>query len=97
MKFNKGKCQILPQGSNNLRHQYALAAGQLESGSAKKDIRVLVDSRLTVNEKCIITAKKANNILDCIRQTITRRLVEVILALCSSLVRHIWTAVSSSA
>ncbi|KAK4825245.1 LOW QUALITY PROTEIN: hypothetical protein QYF61_025644 [Mycteria americana] len=87
MKFDKGKCQVLPLGNNNLRHQYTLAAGQLESSSAEKDVRVLVDSKLTVNEKCIITTKNANSILSCIRQTIARRLGEVILALYSSLTR----------
>lgn len=96
MKFDKGKCHILSLGNNNPRHQYTLAAGQLESSSAEKDIRVLVGSKLTVNKKYTVTAKKASNILGCIGYTIGRRLGWVILALYSSLVRHIWTAGPSS-
>lgn len=64
-----------------LRHQYMLMTGQLGSKSAEKDIRVLLDSKLTMNKKCLIRAKKANNILGSIRQIIARRLREVILAL----------------
>ncbi|KAJ7409533.1 hypothetical protein WISP_113860 [Willisornis vidua] len=52
MKFDKGKCQILSLGNSNLRHKYILAAGQLESYSAEKDIKLIM------NRKHIITAKK---------------------------------------
>ena len=38
MKFNKGKCEVLLLGRNNLRHQYMLEATQLESSFAEKDL-----------------------------------------------------------
>lgn len=39
--FNKGKCQVLHLGTNNLLHQYRLAADWLESSLAEKDLGVL--------------------------------------------------------
>lgn len=81
IKFDGGKCQVLPLGNNNSRHQYTLTSGKLESSLVEKDIRILVDSKLTMNKKCIITANKANDILGYIKQTIASMLWEVILAL----------------
>lgn len=34
-EFNKGKCQVLPFGTNNHRHQDMLGATQLESNLAE--------------------------------------------------------------
>ncbi|KAK4828640.1 hypothetical protein QYF61_000288 [Mycteria americana] len=49
-----------------------------------------------IHQQCVLAAKKANSTLGCIRRSIASRLKEVILALSSALVRHIWTAVSNS-
>lgn len=40
-----------------------------------------------------LAAQKGNSILDCSRLSITSRLREVILCLCSALVRHTWSVV----
>ena len=48
---------------------------------------VLVDGKLNVTQQCIFTAQKANHILDCIERSVPSRSREVILPLCSALVR----------
>lgn len=43
MKFNKGKCKVLPMGRNNPRYQYTRRADHLESSFVEKDLRVMVN------------------------------------------------------
>ncbi|GAB0209022.1 mitochondrial enolase superfamily member 1 [Grus japonensis] len=97
MQFNKGKCQVLHLGRNNPRHQYMLGATQLESSFAEKDLEFVVETKLNMSQQCALTAKAANGILGCIRQSIASRLREVIFPLYSALVRpqleycvHVW-------
>lgn len=60
-EVKKGKCKIQPLGRNNLRHQYILGADWLESSSAEKDLGVLVDSKLNMNQQCMPVVKKVND------------------------------------
>ena len=68
-------------------HQYRLGSDWRESGFAEKALGVLVDTKLTMNQQCVLAAKKANGILGCIRRSVASRSREVILPLCSALVR----------
>lgn len=60
---------------------------QLESSLAKKELGVLVDTKLNMNQLDGPTAKKGNGIFSCMGQSIASRSREVILPLCSALVR----------
>ena len=68
-------------------HQYRLGADLLERSSVEKDLGVLVDSRMVMSQQCALMANKTNSILGCIRKSIASRSREVILPLCSALVR----------
>ena len=87
MTFGKGKYKVLHLGRNNPRYQYTLRADQLESSFAEKDQGVSVDSKLTISQQCPLTAKAADSILGCIRQSVVSRSRDVILPLYSALVR----------
>ena len=58
-----------------------------ESSFAEKDLGVLADTKLKMSQPCTLAAKKANSNFGCIRQSIASRSREVILPLCSALVR----------
>ncbi|GAB0180077.1 mitochondrial enolase superfamily member 1 [Grus japonensis] len=76
----------LSPGRNNTRHQYTLVTNWLESSSAEKVFRVLVDSKLTTSQQCALAAKKANSLLACMRKSVVSMSREVTLTLCSALV-----------
>ncbi|GAB0180571.1 mitochondrial enolase superfamily member 1 [Grus japonensis] len=60
VKFNNEKCKVLSLLRNNPSHQDMLEANWLESSFAEKDLRVLVDTKLTRSQQCTLVAKKAN-------------------------------------
>ncbi|KAJ7402495.1 hypothetical protein BTVI_85903 [Pitangus sulphuratus] len=87
LKSNKGKCRVLHLERNKPEHQHRLGSDLLESSSAGKDLGVLVDTQLSMSQQCVLVDKKAKEILGCIRMSIASRSREVILLLCSVLVR----------
>jgi len=55
----------------------------------------VVDAELSVSQQRALAAKAANSTLGCGRQSIASRGSEVILPLCSVLLKPIWNAMSS--
>jgi len=86
MKFKKAKCKVLHMGQDNPEHKHRLGREGIES-SPEKELRVLIDKKLNATQQCVLAAQKANHILGCIKSSVTSRAREVILPLCSPLVR----------
>ncbi|GAB0185706.1 triadin [Grus japonensis] len=87
MKLNKAKCKVLHMGRGNLKHNYRLGGEWLESSPEEKNLGVLGDKKLNMSRQCALVAQKANCILGSINRNVTSRSGEVILLLCSALVR----------
>lgn len=64
---NKRKWRIQPLKQNNARHQKRFGPGRLKSCFEEKALRLLVDFKLTMSEKCALVTEKARSLLDCIQ------------------------------
>jgi len=81
------KCRVLQLGRNNPMHQYKLGVDLLQSSSVERDLGVLVDDRLTMSQHCVLVAKKASDLLGCMKKSVVSRSREVLLPFYTALVR----------
>ncbi|KAJ7424573.1 hypothetical protein BTVI_06040 [Pitangus sulphuratus] len=66
---------------------YRLGEEAIESSPVEKNLVVLVDEKLDMRQKCLLTTHKANHILGCIQNSVASRSREVIFPLFSAFVR----------
>ena len=73
MMSNTAKCKVWHLGRRNPRHPYRLEGAVLENSPVEKDLGVLMDEKLNMNQQCALAARKANGILGSIRRGVASR------------------------
>lgn len=74
VKINKRKGQVLLLVRNKARHQYSTES----TGSAEKDLGIMLDKTFTVNQKYILVARKVSDILYSVRKRAISKFRKVI-------------------
>lgn len=86
-KFNKPKCKVLHLAQGNPRHTHRWGREVIKSSPVDKDLGVIVDAKL--GQQQALAAQKDKCIPGCIQRSVSSRLKEAILPLCSALETHL--------
>uniref|UniRef100_A0A8C4Y200 Macro domain-containing protein n=1 Tax=Gopherus evgoodei TaxID=1825980 RepID=A0A8C4Y200_9SAUR len=78
MKFNKDKCKVLHLARNNQLYTYKMGNDCLGRSTAERDLGIIVDHKLNMNQQSNTVAKKANIILGCISRSVVSKTREII-------------------
>ena len=87
MQTNRDPCKVLQLGWGNPGYVYRAGEEFIESSPMGKELGLLVNEKLDVSQQCVLAVQKANCILGCIRRGMARREGEVVVPLCSALLR----------
>lgn len=60
VRFSKSTCKVLNLDHGNSYYLYNLGDVRVEHGPDEKDIRVLMDGKLEINQQCALEDQKAN-------------------------------------
>jgi len=92
MRFNKAKCKVLHMGRDNPKQKYRLGGEWVDSSPEEKDLGMLVDEKINMTRQCHAVSACSSEgqpypVLACIKINLSNRSREVVLPLCSTLVR----------
>lgn len=96
MKCHKAECKVLHLDWSNPTHKNRLDKEWIESSSEEEDLRVLIDGKLSMSHQYALEAQEANNILGCIKVSMTSRTYCRIIYLYSALMKPHLDAVFDS-
>ena len=85
MRFNKAK--VLHVGRGSPRYYTDWAKTPLRAALLEKYLGVLVDKKPDVSQQCTLANGKVSCVLGCIKRGVASREREVVVPLCSALVR----------
>lgn len=66
MKFNKSTCWVLHLERGNTGYTY-MEDETLKSSPMERDVEVLIDSKLNINQQCALAVRRATQALGCTR------------------------------
>ena len=69
MKFSRDKYEVLHLGKRNQTHSYRMGNTWLSNTTSKKDLGVVVDHRLNINQHCDVAIKRGKALLGCINRS----------------------------
>ena len=77
MSFNTEKCKVMHTGDKNPNFKYKMRDQELDKVKQEKDLGVIINCNLKVNNQCIAASKKANMMLGLITRNFDHKAPKV--------------------